>query len=192
MSEIGEILIDKNFAKHIWQACEVCGKERWVKLLKGKPRVSLCHLCAARTEKRKAKYRINTLGERGNKNRNWRGGRIKRDDGYILILLQPDNFFYSMANRRGYVMEHRLVVAKRLGRCLLKSERVHHIDGIKDHNEDSNLQLISQSDHILRTTLCKECELRKEIRLLRLQNQILLEQVREIHIKLMETKSNVL
>jgi len=41
----------------------------------------------------------------------------------------------------GYVFEHRLVVARALGRDLLPSEEVHHVDGNRANNDLSNLQL---------------------------------------------------
>ena len=95
--------------------------------------------------------------------------RLKNSFGYIMVRLSSDDPFYPMANKTGYVREHRLVVAKRLGRCLLPKEHVHHKDGIKDHNEDSNLELISPANHALLNSLCADCELRKEVRLLRWQ-----------------------
>ncbi|MDD5510675.1 MAG: HNH endonuclease [Dehalococcoidales bacterium] len=86
-------------------------------------------------------------------------------EGYVLIYL-PD---HPYCNSHGRVLEHRLVMERRLGRYLLPSEHVHHIDGIRSHNEDSNLKLLSPSDHSVQTQICSQCKLRKEIRLLRWQ-----------------------
>jgi transposase/uncharacterized protein (DUF1330 family) len=67
-----------------------------------------------------------------------------RNHGYIMILC-PE---HPCATKRGYVMEHRLVVEKHLGRYLSKSEDVHHLDGNRSNNALSNLIVLSRSDHI--------------------------------------------
>jgi len=38
--------IGNNYQKEVWFACEKCGRERWVRLEKGKPRTILCRACA--------------------------------------------------------------------------------------------------------------------------------------------------
>ncbi len=59
----------------------------------------------------------------------------------MMVAIEHDSPFRRMANHGGYVMEHRLTVAKSLGRCLDRAETVHHIDGNPLNNEISNLQL---------------------------------------------------
>ena len=135
--------------------------------------------------------------QRGSNNPHWKGGRIKTVGGYIQIKLQPDDFFYPMTDKSGYVMEHRLVVAKALGRCLQTWELVHHKDGIKDHNVDENFEMTTKGSHIIghskgyrdgyqrglvdgrnkqmQELLDKQNELMKEIRLLRFENKQLRE-----------------
>lgn len=104
------------------------------------------------------------------------------ENGYVLVKIYPEDPFYPMASKHshhGYILEHRLAMAKHLGRCLLKTEQVHHKDGIRDHNELSNLELISPANHALRNSMCANCELRKEIRLLRRQMKELIQALQE-------------
>ncbi len=152
MPTIGEVTtaeqIGKNWTngrqKYVWLACESCGKERWTQVRVGKIFSRFCRTCGAREN-------IKSFAEkqRGANHPNWKGGRV-RTKGYILIKLSPDDFFFPMAQSNGYVYEHRLVMAQHLRRCLLPMpfEVVNHKDGIHDHNEFTNLELQTQSDHM--------------------------------------------
>lgn len=92
---------------------------------------------------------------RGKNNPNW-GGGFKNSGSYKSIKLYPDDFFYSMATTNGYVLEHRLVMAKALGRCLHSWEIVHHkhnrypagsIEDKQDNRYPENLQLVTDDRH---------------------------------------------
>jgi hypothetical protein len=73
-------------------------------------------------------------------NNNWKGGRYE-DNGYVLICMGEHPFAVS----NGYVLEHRLVMEKHIGRTLLPTEVVHHINGIRNDNRIENLMLYSSN-----------------------------------------------
>jgi hypothetical protein len=71
----------------------------------------------------------------------WRGGR-RILHGYVHVSIPPDDPMYCMTYSGGYVAEHRLVMARALGRPLTKYETVHHKNSEdKTNNDLSNLQL---------------------------------------------------
>ena len=81
----------------------------------------------------------------------WKGGRVETAEGYILVQLTPEHPYYEMAQVKTsgpnrYVLEHRLVMAQKLGRSLREDETVHHKDGNKKNNSVKNLQL-RQGNH---------------------------------------------
>lgn len=157
-------------SRYIWHSCVDCGKQRWVQFLHNCPRNLRCYSCANKGK---------TLGRTGEQSPTWKGGRTKDSEGYIHIKLQPGDPFYAMVDCRGYVREHRLMMAKHLGRCLTRLEIVDHRDGSKDHNEIVNLRLTTAKSHNQKTDFeayqlgyqdaiaIKDRETRKQIRLLR-------------------------
>ena len=82
---------------------------------------------------------------KGSNNPNWKGGMVKNGGGYIRIY-SPH---HPYKNNQGYVLEHRLVVEKTLGRYLKLTEEIHHINHIRDDNRIENLMVFnSKSAHI--------------------------------------------
>lgn len=81
---------------------------------------------------------------KGDKSNNWKGGRTKTTFGYMYVI-SPEHPFRNCNN---YVMEHRLVMEKKLGRYLTKYENIHHKNGIKNDNRVENLQLLTASEHM--------------------------------------------
>jgi len=74
--------------------------------------------------------------------------RYLTTDGYLMVKLSNDNFFYPMAEKNGYVKEHRLVMAQHLGRCLWDWEVVHHKNKPVDDNRLCNLTLETSGSHV--------------------------------------------
>lgn len=60
---------------------------------------------------------------------------------YIFCRYSDDPRLLGMCGASGYIPEHRLVVARRLGRPLTEDETVHHINGDTLDNKYKNLQL---------------------------------------------------
>jgi len=71
----------------------------------------------------------------------WKGGRSVNPAGYVQMWVAPDDPMASMAWTTGYVPEHRLVMARALGRTLTREETVHHVNGNIQDNRLANLQL---------------------------------------------------
>ena len=87
MPELGEIRLARELGirdtyKYIWQACADCGKERWVQLIRNKPKYKLCLQCAIKKRKQSFPNRS------GSNNSHWRGGKVRK------ICLNCEEEFY--------------------------------------------------------------------------------------------------
>lgn len=122
--------------KYIWCKCPKCGFEKW-RQLDSIGKYSQCRRCMHK-------------GKIKEKNGAWKGGIKINHSGYKMIRLYPDDQFYDMCNETGYVFEHRLIVARRIGRSLKLQEVVHHKDNDKSNNSEANLELLpSDTIHLV-------------------------------------------
>ena len=121
---------------YIWLACKRCKKTAWVLVYnlnrsKRKTTEWICKQCAIRV-----RYGNSSIKP-----------GIRNKEGYVHLLESEIPKFFIPLLRDGYVAEHRLVMAKHLGRCLAPFEVVHHKNGIKDDNRIANLELSTKNAH---------------------------------------------
>lgn len=82
----------------------------------------------------------------GHKSAQWKGGRIVDKAGYVLVM----NPNHARRNSNGYVLEHLVVAGTALGRELPPSAEVHHVNGVKSLNANSNLVICEdRTYHVL-------------------------------------------
>lgn len=117
--------------------CKICGKhvKKWVSPATIRAGINTLEYCSRTCA---------GIGRLGEKHHNWKGGKRIDKDGYIEALSHG----HPHARKSGYVLEHRLVMEKHLGRHLDPNEVVHHKnDDVKD-NRIENLTLYpSNTEH---------------------------------------------
>lgn len=91
----------------------------------------------------------------GAENPQFETGRRIATSGYALVSVPIGYPGAKMRPGRqtGSMWEHRLVLERKLGRSLLPSETVDHIDGLTLHNAPENLRLFEKNSDHLRETL---------------------------------------
>ncbi len=112
-----------------WRTCIECHTARLVRVDSFRQH---CRSCSKR---------LSLVDQRGEKNPYWKGGQTYHL-GYRLIRIDASSPYFAMARKNGYVLEHRLIKAVQIGRCLAKHEKVHHINGKKLLNTPLNLELL--------------------------------------------------
>jgi len=156
-----------------WQICPMCGEIFWrTPAWTKKAKVNTCSKECVAAWRAQDKERLNLLRRIANTGRDgwteqsmesylekmtgpnnpaWKGGVMyfKTHGNYVGVkYVRCPNEYREMARKDGYVMEHRLVVAQHLGRCLKRTEVVHHKDHDPTNNNPDNLMLFaSNSQH---------------------------------------------
>lgn len=120
--------------------CTSCGEEKWHSMatlrswMKRQKFTGRCTNCGPdiTIEVRRARSKC--------------GGRRVGSGGYVELRLPAietglEAMFDAMRGSGKFVLEHRWVMAKHLGRALFSEEIVHHKNGHRDDNRLSNLEL---------------------------------------------------
>lgn len=116
--------------------CATCGKE----IRRSR---TFCNKACYDKWQRAYPNRGSFKNQSGANNANWKGGLSLHSKGYIYEYAPGS----PMADKRGYVLQHRLRVSEAIGRPLKGDEVIDHTDENKRHNEIHNLHIYSNAEH---------------------------------------------
>ena len=146
----GDHLGRKKYQWYIWSACTSCNQGRWAVMERkndGVASSAICYLCISQSAKRNEKISSTLKLLKAERSANWRGWRYEDKRGYVLVYLDENDFYYPMIVKGRYTYEHRLIMAKSLGRNLTQDELVHHKNGVRNDNRLINLALLTKHHH---------------------------------------------
>jgi hypothetical protein len=138
---------DRGQTRRVARACEICGTT--FELRPSQAAATAGRFCSKECEGRARWQRVQERAHNGKP-------VLLTPTGYVKVW-EPDR-----PPRRRWVLEHRLVVEKALGRTLRRDEHVHHINGNKTDNRLENLQVIGPGDHSVLTTAITQERIRRE------------------------------
>lgn len=93
----------------------------------------------------------------------WKDGTTIDKSGYVLERVdRAGEFGYLIRSARrgdprGYALQHRIRMHQKIGRALLKTEVVHHVDGDVANNDPANLEVFASNGDHLRETRAGKC-----------------------------------
>ncbi|MCC6328977.1 MAG: HNH endonuclease [Acidobacteria bacterium] len=119
---------------------------------KGIVRKTICRKCADQKHGQRIARQNNP---------NFKKGYWITPQGYKVVVIGANHPMIQMAanfkkNGSGRILEHRLVMAMSLGRCLEPWEQVHHLNKEKTDNRVENLQIVTPKEHTAVTAMERE------------------------------------
>jgi len=84
-------------------------------------------------------------------------GTRRKVGKYVQVVPNDEDLNYVRVYPSGYVLEHRLIMGRKLGRKLTAQETVHHINGDGTDNREENLQLRQGQHGKHQARICGDC-----------------------------------
>jgi hypothetical protein len=150
--------------------CKQCGKSfevtpAWARNGRRKYCSRTCHAKAGIAGSRlgvrhtkKSRERMSEAAKKaarsGENSSQWKGGRFTDKNGYVYVMVDrlqsPTREIAAQMTKTRYILEHRAVKAADVGRPLLRTEQVHHVNGVKNDNRLENLSILDSRKHSLK------------------------------------------